>query len=455
MKFALLTHKFAPPMIGGVDVYTDRLGRALQRGGHEVIYLAFDGSGTGSPHAVPRADHHGAPVFGLEFNFKCVDKIRRDSLYDPDMANWCKKVLHEEQVEVVVIMNFYMISAAVIEAAYALELGIVHIATDFLPICRRGTYMRFDLEPCQVGESIRSCATCYSSRRRSGAFASRWLEKLPEAALVSQAKAVRDNSAGPFSRLIQPYLYNVDVMVSRIGHLASLRPMIDLVFAPTRFTRDVFIQNGFNENQLKQLAFGVETESAMASVTPATNDKPHFVFVGRLQPYKGLHTVVEAWQHWMPAGEAKLVVYGSADRHDHYASELLKVIDAHPDMSFRGRVPPEELPQVFGEADVFLLPSTWHENLPLILLDALQSRTPVLASDIAGVCDVILEGENGWLFPPGEVAALGTLLADLADNPEQIDRRAKSTPLVDIDDYARELTESIGARMNEKARAKP
>ena len=52
MKIALLTHKIKPPLIGGVDVYTDRLGRALRRLGHEVVYLAFDSSGEGSQPVV-------------------------------------------------------------------------------------------------------------------------------------------------------------------------------------------------------------------------------------------------------------------------------------------------------------------------------------------------------------------------------------------------------------------
>jgi glycosyltransferase involved in cell wall biosynthesis len=67
--------------------------------------------------------------------------------------------------------------------------------------------------------------------------------------------------------------------------------------------------------------------------------------------------------------------------------------------------------------DVLVVPATWYENTPLVMLEAMQAGVPVIASDLGGMSELIDEGRNGFLFEAGDVGALAALLRRCLDDP--------------------------------------
>jgi glycosyltransferase involved in cell wall biosynthesis len=158
-----------------------------------------------------------------------------------------------------------------------------------------------------------------------------------------------------------------------------------------------------------------------------------------LQPYKGPDLLIRAFSGLDNTRGATLTIYGGSDGYEEYFKQLQALAKDNERIRFAGTVKPSELGAVFSEADYFILPSLWHENSPLILLDALQSKTPVIASDIGGVRDVVEHGVNGFLFPMGNVQALREIMQRAVDRPEELKRLRAGARLPDIQDYAREL----------------
>ena len=76
-----------------------------------------------------------------------------------------------------------------------------------------------------------------------------------------------------------------------------------------------------------------------------------------------------------------------------------------------------DVPQILGATDVFVLASKGWEGLPLTVLEAMAASVPVVASDVGGTREAVLDGETGYLFQPGDVAALALHLRALADDP--------------------------------------
>jgi glycosyltransferase involved in cell wall biosynthesis len=81
-----------------------------------------------------------------------------------------------------------------------------------------------------------------------------------------------------------------------------------------------------------------------------------------------------------------------------------------------------ELPRVLGEIDVLVVPSTWHENAPFVVLEARAAGLPVLASRFGGLTEVVDDGADGELFAPGDVSDLAQRLQRLLDEPERLQR---------------------------------
>jgi glycosyltransferase involved in cell wall biosynthesis len=445
MKIVLSARAFAPPFVGGVDVYADRLGCALQRLGHDVSFIAVDPTAEiNNPTITTVPDKHlDRRVWRLKFAFSNRPKAVFDNAYDPEMGQAVERILRLEKPDLFIILNFYMITLASVEVARSLRIPIVHIATDFVPVCRRATFIRWDGRPCQVGESIKSCSQCFLSHRVLGRLAASTLGKSPEKMIVRWAgKGASRRPPHPLW-LLKPYWNQVRTMEQRLTLLRPLRRKIDLVLAPTRYTLNVFLANGFAPDQVHFLPFGVETSNHVTEIQHHPASHIRFMFIGRLQPYKGAHLLVGAFNNLESPKGAALTVYGTADGHEAYVNQLTTKMASNERVQFGGRIDPMDLATAFAGADYFVLPSTWHENSPLVLLDALQSKTPVIASDIGGVTDMIQDGVNGLLFPMGNQQALQQVLQRVIDQPALLEQLRSGTALFSIDDYAKTLLQLV------------
>ena len=76
-----------------------------------------------------------------------------------------------------------------------------------------------------------------------------------------------------------------------------------------------------------------------------------------------------------------------------------------------------DVPEILGATDLFVLASRGWEGLPLAALEAMAASLPVVASDVGGTREALVDGQTGYLFPPGDVSALARRLEYLARNP--------------------------------------
>lgn len=164
-----------------------------------------------------------------------------------------------------------------------------------------------------------------------------------------------------------------------------------------------------------------------ARYAPDAAESRHGVlFVGRLTPHKGVDRLLEA----LPRG-ASARIAGSTGHDPHLPErnypDLLRRLAAGRDVTFLGPVSDAELPSLYRSAEVFVLPSVERtcygkaiaisELLGLSLLEAMASGTPVVATTVGGVPEIVVDGQTGFLVPPGDVDALRERLTQLLADP--------------------------------------
>lgn len=164
---------------------------------------------------------------------------------------------------------------------------------------------------------------------------------------------------------------------------------------------------------------GVDTAiySPQVDSRPELGGGEHVLFVGRFEPRKGLPVLLKAWPAILAQRpEAKLVIVGAGSGADPFASlqekELASVVRC-------GRVPEGDMPSYYRSASLLVSPAMGMESFGIILVEAMATGIPVVASDIPGYRAVVGQSGAGVLFPPGEHAVLAEVVAGLLEDKER------------------------------------
>ena len=164
---------------------------------------------------------------------------------------------------------------------------------------------------------------------------------------------------------------------------------------------------------------GINLEHFAAEVEPIPelqDGKINILFVGRLEKRKGLRYLLEAFgQLRWDFPNTRLVVVGPGNPD----KDCYRVLSERnlQDVLFVGAVDYSELPRYYRSAHIFCAPATGKESFGIVLLEAMASGAPIVATSIEGYSAILHDGEYGSLVPPKDSAALADALALLIRNP--------------------------------------
>jgi len=174
--------------------------------------------------------------------------------------------------------------------------------------------------------------------------------------------------------------------------------------------RVVVIHNGIDPDQFRR------TEARDVLDRRGVRE-PYVLFVGRITDQKGIFHLLEAAPK-LPPG-VQVVLCASAPDTPEIEARLKRAVPEHPNVVWIGEmVPVHEVVQLYSHAAVFACPSVY-EPFGLINLEAMACETPVVASAVGGILEVVEDGDTGLLVEPGRPGALAAAIRLLLEDPER------------------------------------
>jgi glycosyltransferase involved in cell wall biosynthesis len=195
-----------------------------------------------------------------------------------------------------------------------------------------------------------------------------------------------------------------------LHHSLGWYDLPDLYIAPSKFLELKMIEFGMPSTKLKHIPNFIDTHH----FTYSTDRQEYFTYIGRLEPVKGVETLLRAMTH-LRSLTIKLLVIGEGSQR--VKLEMMKRRLNLDNVEFLGYQSGNRLKGLMSNSLFSVMPSEWYENCPLSVLESMAMGVPVIGARIGGIPELINHEEDGLLFESGNSDDLANKIRILADGP--------------------------------------
>jgi glycogen(starch) synthase len=156
---------------------------------------------------------------------------------------------------------------------------------------------------------------------------------------------------------------------------------------------------------------------------PLPFDPPRLLCLGRMVHEKGFDTAIDAFSR-MRRGSfpgIKLVIAGDGPARAGLAAQAA-ALGLGDSVEFTGWIQPEDVPALINSATAMIIPSRWREAFGNIAVQAMQMERPVVAADVGGLPEIVIDGTTGYLVPTENPVILAEAMERLLTQPETAKR---------------------------------
>lgn len=383
MMRILMLAQFYPPTIGGEEQHVRNLSLGLVARGHDVAVATFGHAGLPAYE-----DDQGVRVYRVHGLIEKMDRLHSDPSRrhappcpDPGVVGALQRVIARERPDVVHAHNWLVHSFVPLKPWSKARLALT--LHDYGLRCAQKRLMYHGATPCS-GPGLFKCLGCaadkYGAMVGVPTTLANWVMGVPERAAVD---------------MFVPVSNAVAVGNGLVG--------ADLPY-------DV-IPN-FVPDSVADLHGGVE------SLLDELPDEDFILFVGDLDRDKGVHILLEAYSELEDAPPLVLIGRPRAGTPTVFP----------PNVVVRTNWPHDAVMGAWSRSMLAVVPSVVPDSCPTVAIEAMATGRPVIASNIGGLTDQVVEGETGLLVPPNDPAALRAALERLLADPslrEKMGRAAK------------------------------
>lgn len=193
----------------------------------------------------------------------------------------------------------------------------------------------------------------------------------------------------------------------------------EVIVSPSKFLLGFYKERGFFPKSNSMVIPNPVVVSAFSAKEPRVGF--NFLYLGQIEEHKGVLFLIENFKKTMrrlTTQDVRLYIVG----HGSKIEEAKNLARDSSQIIFLGKVSREDLPSIFNQTDLMIVPSLCYENSPTVIFESFSYGVPVLASDIEGVAELIKDGVNGFTFATSDSASLTKKLIFCLENREKIDQ---------------------------------
>ncbi len=347
LRIAMITTFYPPYNFGGDGIGVQRLSHALVRRGHHVSVIhdvdAYNALHTGAEPVI-QPEPAGLEVQRLRSGLGVLSPTLTQQTGRPLVnGRRIRQILDQGAFDVVHFNNVSLVGGpGVLSAGHGIRIYEAH---EHWLVCPSHVLWRHGRELC----TGKQCLRCTMHYRRP------------------------------------PQLWRYT------GYLEEQLRHIDVFIAKSEFSRAKHHEFGFSREMEVLPYFLPDAQAPFSDNSPSPQERPYFLFVGRLEKIKGLDDVIPLFRQY---GDADLLIAGDGE----HAAQLRALAGDAPNIKFLGRVGPEALRQYYQHAVALIVPSVCYETFGIILIEAFRQGTPVIARRIGPFPEIVERSGGGVLF---------------------------------------------------------
>jgi glycosyltransferase involved in cell wall biosynthesis len=379
MRIILCSNVYPPCFIGGAELIAHQHAKALQKVGNEVIVFAGDFGGRTKRYECVKTRYDSLDVYRI--GLSSVDcRAEYVNFFHRGVEERFYELLDSFSPDVVNMHNIIGLSAGLIHLSRLAGAKTVVTLHDHWGFCPKNTLIDNSGKRCLDYDSCDGC--------------------VPDVYLKGGLRI-------PF-RIRKDY---IDLQLKEV----------DAFISPSRYLADAYTEAGFPGERITVSWNGVDVRRFESIRKKREKDSVvRFSFIGHFGEHKGVGVLIEAAKLLGARQRFRVNLVGIGEELER-TRRRVEGMGFGEEVKFWGKVAYGKIKDVYQETDVLILPSIWPENHPGTITESMASRTPVIASRIGGIPELVEDGLTGFLVEPGNALELADRMERFITNRELIE----------------------------------